>query len=396
VKARTFARNWRFGENGSQTLTARFDLTAPALATTDHGQLTTDHLTCELFEAVRTIYDEKGFFTGKKNMMVDLDEREPRLSCLTRGLEVPLIPPLAPERRQSKAFYRYTGYIRVHESGLHRFKLHAPGPVVMKIANQPIVNVTGQYYLSSRDRIGGIVLEAGVHAFELTFCDPVFYRGRYRSVFKDFGHHGTVPISIVYEPETEVAFETMAPGAERYSAVSTADLLTDRKDLMPFDPGKPASLKAVSLSDPQPGLTLFKYDLSQAIADLPDQYINYPRDFLEVAGRAPFSEEIVDSLVDNSASNTKELYEYRGYLYVPADGVYAFQTDPAGINQFLIGDVEIQNSRLKGDFPLGKVHLEAGYHPMSLRIWNSDAVLRVKAPGMPTYAQVPMSQFVGQ
>jgi hypothetical protein len=215
-------------------------------------------------------------------------------------------------------------------------------------------------------------------------------------VFKDFGHGGTVPISIVYEPETQVAFETMAPGATRYSVVAVDDLLTDRKDVKPFDPGKPASLKAVKPADPQSGPTLFKYDLSQAIADLPDQYINYPRDFLEVAGRAPFSEEIVDSLVDNSASNTKELYEYRGHLYVPADGVYAFQTDPAGINQLVIGDVEVQNSRLKGDFPVGKIQLEAGYHPVSLRLWNSDAVLRIKAPGMPTYARVPMSQLVGQ
>ncbi len=393
LKARTFVRGWRFGTNQSQMFTAHFQRVSLVPATTDHGQLTTGELVCELFEAVRTIYDKRGFFTGKKDMMVDVSGRQPRLSCLTRGITAPRIPPLAPERRQSKAFYRYTGYLRVHASGLHRFKFHGPGPVVLKIADQPVISVTGQYYLSSRDRIGGVALEAGLHELELTFCDPVFYRGRYRSVFKDFGHHGTVPISIVYEPEMQVALESMPPGADRYSAVPAVDLLTDRNDIKPFDPGEPGRLKATKLTEPQRGLMLYKYDLSQAIKDLPDQYINYPADFLEVADRKPFSEEVVASLVDNSKRGTKELYEYRGYLHVPADGVYAFETDPAGINQLIIGDVEVQNSRLKGDYPLGRVHLQAGHHPLSLRLWNSDAVLRIKSPGMPTHVQVPMAQL---
>lgn len=390
VKAKTFQRGWMFGkDNSSPTLTATYQKLPMEKSQEVPGDLK-QGLECQVFEAVRTIYDKNGFFTGRKEMMVDLSDREPRLKCLTQGIEVPRIPPLAPERRMSKAFYLYQGYLKVEKGGLYKFKIHAPGPVVLKIDDKTIISVTGQYYLSSRDRFGAIPLQAGLHKVEFTFCDPVFYRGRFRQVFKDYGHGGTVPIAIYYEPPLKVSFETMIPGAAAYQPVPVTDFLCKGENLTPFLAGTPEKAAAVDLKDPKPGLILYKYDLSEDIAKLPDEYINYPRNFLEVQKKKPFSEEVVKSLIDNAKRDTKELYEYRGYLYVPADGGYSFETDPAGINQLVIGNVEVQNSRLKGDFPLGQIELKAGYHPISLRIWNSDAILKMKAPGMPKAVQVPM------
>ena len=400
LKAKTFAGGWQFGaQDTSETLTARFVATQAIRPIRLISQIDSSlhrGLLCELFEVVRTIYEKDGFFSGQKNMMPEflrragaLPDREPRLRTPTQGLSVPLLQPLAHPRRMSKAFYRYTGFLRAEQTGLHRFRLHSPGPVRLTIGGHDVIEATGQYYLSQRDRYGAVALAEGLHTFELVFCDPVFFKGRYRAVFKDYGHHGRVPISITYEPPLTLQLGILSPDADAYRPVRQRDLFCE--SAVPSAPA-PTKLSSVG-AEPKPGIRLYKYDRSEAASSAFDGFLKYAPELLATKALDPFSDETAQALADNNVRNGNELHEYRGLFFAPASGVYHFRTDQAGINELRLHDQVVQNSRITGKWPTGSVWLESGWHPFSLRLFRSDAVFEAKAPGMEAYQQVNMSDL---
>lgn len=396
LRAKTFARGWRFGEEASSPmLTARFVAASPAAATTPKAPVQPG-LLCEVFEVVRTIYEKDGFFSGRKNMMPEFlrqagstPDREPRLCTVSRGLAVPQVQPLAHPRRMSKAFYRYTGFLRVGQTGLHRFRLHCSGPVRLTIGGRNVIGVTGQYYLSQRDRYGAAALARGLHQFELVFCDPAFYRGRHRNVFKDYGHHGRVPISITYEPPLRLALDILVPDAKAYRAIKPAELLCKPGPSLAAEPIKLAPVEA----EPQAGVRLYKYDRSEAAASTSDGFLKYAPELLATEALEPFSDDTAPALADNNVRKGNELHEYRGLFLAPAPGLYFFRTDRAGVNELRLHNRVVQNSRITGEWPAGCAWLEAGWHPFSLRLFRSDAVFEVKGPGLEAYQQVSMASL---
>ncbi|RMD84869.1 MAG: hypothetical protein D6820_00555, partial [Lentisphaerae bacterium] len=394
IRAATFALQWPYGKsNRSRVRTLQFVRQTPLPALQLSNKKLIPGLTCELFERFVTIYDRRGFFTGRKNMIPDLDIGLPRLKVRTDGLRLPRIPPLAPRRRQTRAYYRFRGFLHVPVTGTWRFKLHSTGPVYMRLDGHTVIEHNQLYYNSQRDRFGAISLQTGLHRLEIVLCDPVFYRGRYRAVFKDYGHHGTVPIAIYYEKEFRPTLKFLPPGKNSYTDPVAGQLLCDTPQLPLWEITPVRGKQPLAEPGTSAGFILSKYDIAQRLKEISDAYIVYPRDLLTPRKQAPFATEITSVIAANSHRKNTQLHIYRALLYIPVSGIWHFQTDPAGVNQLLIDDVEVQNSRLDGDWPSGAILLQKGYHTFELRLWQSDAYLRFRAPGQTRYSIVPSTLF---
>ncbi|MCM8532507.1 MAG: PA14 domain-containing protein, partial [Lentisphaeraceae bacterium] len=502
IKAATFRGNVK-----SEVVTLNYIKKAPVVALAEVPKY--QGLLCEVFEDWKTIYDDKtGFFTGKKDMLATTDDREPVLSTLVSDLEVPLVHPIARQTFMPRATYKYTGTLKVPETGRYLFKLRCTGPLKMNIGGQSIVDIRGPYYLSQRDRVGAVVLQAGVHKFELIFNDQVFFKGRYRRVAKDFCHRGMFPISIINEVEQELKLSMMAPGQSSYTEVASSLFNYDQDikisgDLIqaapasikvesngkvrytltamesPFDPilthgvntnleahgekilthqmsAKPApdanSPLASKLVIKEPGyyaLRLAVFANGRQIGPIIDkrlqvlkkhaavkaavepgvkyrtyemkdyfdaqneimkenyprpegmheaykkyirtEFIDIPKRFLDGAGVKPSTFFAVDTLKDNlfqlsAASNagrtqTTEIFEYQGYLKVPASGIYHFDVDRNGYNRLNIHGDLVANNREHGSWPGQAIWLEEGLHPFDWKLYLSEGAIKIKAPG---------------
>jgi hypothetical protein len=210
VKARTFAEDWPCGPGQSGTFSAEFTPRAPVRAAATEETGLKPGLLCDLYEAYLTIYDrDDGYFSGRKDMLPDLDDRMPVLQTVTEAFDTPAYRSKIDPVLQVQGYYVYSGYIRVPATGLYRFRLHAPGPVEFTLSDEPVIRHHGPYYLSLRDRYGALVLAEGLHKLEMTVCDPVLWKGDP----VDTEERGAVLQS---DPPMQVDLALMGPGDAGY------------------------------------------------------------------------------------------------------------------------------------------------------------------------------------
>ena len=445
LKARTFHRDWRCGDDaGSRTLTVEFRRARPAGALKLRPQEASAGLLASVHEIKTTIYDERGFFTGTKDMLPDLDAREPILRTVQAGFAVPAAPPQSPTRQMTKAFYRYRGYFQASAAGVYRFRVDSCGPVVLRVGEAKVIDVTGQYGLSMKARHGEAALAEGLHALELTVTDPVFWKG-------------------TMEPPMEIGVAVMAPGRDEYEPVRADRLFRERTlrfeagegkmigrgtlrivaeqpdtearftldgseptarspvargEVVLASPGRHvvraalfkgprrvgevlekdivvlAAPKAAGVGKVAGGLVERRYDWTAAApADGRVPANGLPATFLDLPADArPYAQAPVAAPAGNDC--LRRLVEYRGFFRAAREGVYAFRLDPRGVNGLRIGGVDVTHNRLLGPRGPGCVYLEAGLHELSLRVGVGKATLEAKAPGADGFEPVSTADLL--
>jgi hypothetical protein len=493
----------------SDITTLKFVKQPPAVAIKLEGRVSPG-LRLKVFEDFRTLYDEKtGFFTGEKDMLATGRGRDPVLSTILPGLDIPLVHPLARQTFMTRGIYRYSGCLRVPRTGRYLFKLRSVGPVLLRIGGRTVIEARGPYYLSQRDRIGAVVLEQGLQPFELVVNDRVFYKGRYRQASKDYGHFGNVALSVVREPDPLLKLKMLLPDQREYFPVLPSQFRQDAGVIIigdaaqpvpatysvsgvagetlrytltrirsPYDPviGQPVDTSltahgekviayeptpctaptanspvaseirikepgehalriarfrdgkrvgevidkriqilkrhAAVKADVEPGLRFRTYEreplfqrwnaLKSASYPRPEGmheaykdyvrtiFIDWPRSFLDASEVEPTAWRDVALLEDNTfrrsirsagKQRTTQVFEFEGFLRVPASGIYRFDVDRNGHSRLIVQGEEVANNREKGPWPGRAVWLEAGLHPFTFRTYMSEGTIQMQAPG---------------
>jgi hypothetical protein len=369
LKARTFARYWPFDEeNASEALELRIRPMRP-IRPMAPDLPTIPGLACEVFEQHHTWFDERtGLFTGRKKMLPELTDPARILACITDGFENPAVEPKLPAREMAKGYYRYTGFMEAVADGIHGFRVHSCGPVVLTVAGQSVIDVSGTYGLSLKSRYGQAALKAGRHPFELIVCDPAFWRD---------GRDGPYAIEV----------GMLTPGDDAYRPLTR--LSTDRRDLKRLEtPVLPVG-KAVKTGETVCGLVMRCFDRVGLADEMPGDGL--PVAHLDPGDENPYATLPVMAL--EPSESVGRLVEYTGYLVADIDGEYEFELDIEGANQLWVDGVLVQQNRVNARRPTGAMHLDRGLHALSLRLVKSSPLLRVKAPGQGTFAPATIGMF---
>lgn len=430
-KARTYADYWPFGEqNESPTTTVRFEQRAPAAALNVDPATTTAGLISTVHELRKDIYNEDGFFSGKKVMLPDLAQFTPTHVSSVEGLEIPATIPTLPTSRMAKGYYTYSGFITVPQTGIYRFKLNAPGPIDFEVGDQQVIEVPGPYNLSQKDFYGEASLAAGQHAFKLTVTDPVYWKGRMEEPLQIAlhatcrsadGHTEPVMLNRAFHRLKDVEFQSPTTFAEQGTVRVHSDLkgelryglnaatlnLPVKDGIRLTTPGiykvkvarfvdgeqsSPTYTQIVQVvpnavavkADVVNGLVKKIYDVHQlapANRLVPGDGVN--PEMFETHGINPFDTSISSSLDGDDV--IIGMTEYTGYLKIQAAGTYEFRLDTEGANQFHIGDRLITENRVNRSDVAAELtpilYLEAGLHPISFRMVKSRGFVAMRPQG---------------
>ncbi|WOO39779.1 LamG-like jellyroll fold domain-containing protein [Rubellicoccus peritrichatus] len=336
-------------------------------------------LALEVYETRSTIFDDRGFFTGKKNMLPDLSRLKPIASGAVDGFTVPRVYPTQPRSEMAKGFYRYRGFFKAEESGVYRFKIFSPSPIDFKLSADTVLSVTGPYGASQKNRYGEVSLAAGLHPIDLVVCDPVFWKG-------------------AMEAPMTLNVEVMSPNANTYSAIAPADLSRTASQLAAFASPEIPVIAPVHVSEALvPGWVENRYDWA---ANLPEECIlkgghnnvdfrmpvnGLPENYFEpLVGAEPFAREIATTL--NGNDYLGRVITYQGYFKARWKGVYSFRLDATGANELLIDGKPIVRNRMNAPELFGQVELEPGYYPITIRLAEGSGICEVKAPGHEAFA----------
>ena len=373
LKSRTFAYYWPYRkDNGSETLEVSFEKMNPASAVSPAPTAPASGLACDVFEIHQTIFDGKtGFFTGRKNMMPDLNTLKSLLHCRVDNFGIPHAEPKLPVSEMAMGFYRFRGLLQAEKDGVFGFRVNSCGPVSLKVGGQDVLSVTGPYGLSQKYRYGQAVLKAGMQSVELVVCDPVFWKSK---------------TGVPYKIEVSV----MSPGTSEYSILRNSRLFTDEPDLKPAEPLKFPSGKAVTAGNLIPGLVMTCFDRTANPMDIPPDGL-LPEILTVTKEEKPYLTRPALNLEDND--NPGRLVVYEGFFRAGTQGTYEFRLDRNGANQLFIDDVEIVGNRLKSPSLPVRIVLEQGLHRFSLRMAKSRPICEVKEPGRREFEPVTPGVF---
>lgn len=443
-KAKTYADYWPYGDKKeSPVTTVRFEKRPAAEALSVDKEALTSGLVCTVHELRKDIYNEKGFFTGTKVMLPKLEQFTPTHVSLVQGLEIPNTIPALPTSRMAKAYYTFTGFITVPETGVYRFKLNSSGPIDFQIAGQQVISVPGPYNLSQKDFYGEAGLKAGTHAFLLTVTDPVYWKGSMEQPFRISldatcrtadGDKDTVNLRKAFQRKKDIEFLSPAIFAEqgtvllkncrdgelRYGInseeltkplkngiklskpgvykVKVARFVNDKQTSPVFTQIVQVVPRATAVqADVVNGLIKNIFDvhlLAPANRMVPGDGVN-PRMF-ETKGVKPFDTSIANSL--NGDDVIIGMTEYTGFLNIPAAGVYEFQLDTEGANQLYIGDRLITENRVNRT---GKpadmnpvLYMEKGLHPISFRMVHSRGLVKMRPLGAEDFVPLTVASLL--
>jgi hypothetical protein len=368
VEARTVSRVWPFSKaKESEFFAWNFIKVAPLPA----PSTVPAEIRCRVYEYRRTIYDERGFYTGKKTLMADLDKIEPIFDGAVKALATPSVQAKLPMSSMAKATYLYEMPFAVAKDGLFRFKLNAPGPLFLEVDGLRIIENLGPHRMDQHDHFGDIPLAAGVHSIRLAVTDPVFWKGAAAEPMRfSLG---------VIGPDT--------PEPQRYVP------------LYPESSGKSDA--------PEPAETF------KAVKIEPSR--GWVREIYNTIGRNPFSDEQIppdgvpaayfevakERLVDASRAVDLEenltyhsMERYLGYYHAAIAGVYRFRLDGGGSNQIrLHGKLLDQNGVAGEASPVKSARLEQGWHALDLRFGRSGRRFEVMTPLDQTWQSVALTSI---
>ncbi len=371
-KARAFARYWPFADDsGSECLTLRLEQRPLAPAAEPAEASLKPGLACEVFERHQNFFDPgTGIFTGKKNMLPDLDVETARFRGRIPGLQLPVVDPLLPVTEMAWGFYRLRGYLQVPTDGVYGFRLESCGPVRLRVGGQTVLGVTGVYGLSEKARYGQAALEAGWQEVELVVSDPVFWKA---------GEEGP------YQPR----MAWMAPGGDRYENIPDSRWFSEVDWPAVSDRDWPRG-SAVDPGDTLPGLVLHVYDRSAVAREIPEGGLP-PGHFELGAEDRPY--RIHPVLAPEDSGSAMRMLEYRGFLKVTEPGLYRFELPREGGNQLWIDGVLVAQNRVAAPAAPGGIVLEPGWHHLSWRLADSPADCRMWGPGESGFRPLSTGMF---
>lgn len=378
VKARTFARDWRYGRNASPVVEARFVKQAPvSVAAVDPATLG-DGLLCNVYEIFTAEWDKHGLFQGNLDMLPKTDACKPILTVATDGFALPPVVPQRSSRDQFKGFYRFTGFIDVPETGVYTFRVKSMAPVVLTVGGEKVIEETGPYHQDLKERFGQVALAAGVVPVDLLVSDHAFWR---------LQQLGSMPFSVDWSRDNGQTFAAVPTRAEK--SVLAAHQVN------PFAPKSEelALLPAVKAKTGR-GLILKTYDRI-SLADWED----YRRSknpakpgLMKLDGLKPVAVEVVDELLEGSDFDG-ELKVYEGYYLAPFEGLYEFRLDGAGNNALWVSDQPVVANNVPDLKTTGRVRLGAGLHPIRLVFGRSAGGLQVKTPANEGFVPVSFADL---
>lgn len=362
LKARVFNPDWSAGPAGSEPLVAHFTLRAPAPGRPAPPEGTAAGLMARVYEIKTVMWNDRGFFDANKIMMPDVRKEKPITVAVTNGFELPHTVPVAPEIEQRKGFYRFTGWFNAPERGVYQFAVDSCGPVTLDIGNQAAIEATGVFHQQQAVRRGEAVLDRGWHPIDLVVCDPQFW---------NLNTLDPMPLAVTYringgEPRDPGASGLRAEPDPEAGAAHPAPNWYEGRQAMPRL---------------ETGVLLNVYDRTGK---------RRAPDFLDIDGLTPMRSQETEVIEPNSSANQARCYE--GYFHAPVDGVYIFDMpkragESSGVgalqsacqNQLRIGSEVVVQRGIPGRAPAREVGLNAGWHPISIRLGASDA------PGTVTY-----------
>ena len=371
LKAKTYQADWRYGkENWSETVSIDFEKQTPQQALALKPQ--SEGLLLKGYEIKTTKFDQKGFFQGDKNSLPNIQKYTALMTHAVKGFYIPKMNNTVDSKWMTKAFYNYSGYIQVPESGVYSFELESAGPIDFKVSDQSLILVDKQYGLSYKKRYGDIALSKGTHKFELTVCDPVFWKGD-------------------MEEDYKINLALKAPRSSEYVALSDSALSRNADKLEALSPSKFSQKNiAAKKLDVLPGLIQKRYDrldiilteeAKQAQGRSEAKLIpasGLPLEYFDVSSAKPYSVSIADLMI--SSNSPRKLLEYEGYIRIGKDGVYEFDLAKGSENasQLIIANKVIVRRRVNAEKVNGKIALSKGLHPFRFQIAMGSSLIRMK------------------
>ncbi len=365
LRARVFDPAWPGKQQASADLVANFEVRPTVSGLKAAPAKSSPGLLARIYEVNTKLWDDRGFFRADKVMLPDLDRATPLVTAHAHtGFELPHAVPAAPISEQAKGFYRFTGFFQAHKNGVYHFAVDSCGPVLLNVAGQDAIAETGVFHQHQTIRRGSVVLGSGWHPIELVVTDPQFW---------NLATRGLMPFAVTMRGPADTEFSPISQS--RLAAVLPADAR----------PAQPALVRKNATPAPGPlvpGVIRSAYEREGLDRD---------PSYLEIDGLEPRRRDLVNRMEENEVP--AQVVVYDGWFEAPVDGVYAFHLPAqrpgythlgsfrhAYQSQLRIsGEVVVQRG-VAGRLPDGRIYLEAGWHPLSLRLGSSPADLSVTYP----------------
>ncbi len=378
VKARTFARDWQFGQNASPVVEAHFVKEALVSGEVVDASTLGNGLLCKVYEIFTAEWDNRGHFRGDLNMLPDTDAYEPILTVATNGFELPPVIPQRNSREQFKGFYQFTGYIEVPETGIYTFRVKSMAPVRLTVGGDKVIEETGPYHQDLKERFGQVALAAGMVPVDLLVTDQVFWR---------IQQLGSMPFSVEWSRDNGRTFTAIPTRDE------AAVLNAHREN--PFAPkAEELELLPAVKAEAERGLVLKTYNRI-ALAEWED----YRRSknpakpgLMSLEGLKPIAVERVDDMLEGSDFDG-ELKVYEGFYLAPFEGLYEFRLDGGGNNALWINGQPVVANNVPDLKATGRARLAAGLHPIRILFGRSAGGVQVKSPANEGFVPVSFADL---
>lgn len=360
-------------------------------------------------------------------MPKDLSKERPIFSTYQKNLSIPRVQPTVETSKMYQGVYVISGYFNAETQGQYNFEMTSCGPTRLTVGGKELINVPGPYETMLRERKGEVILEKGLHSFEVIFTDPSFFVNQLIPVIgfglqvkapdsltfkdvapselfrnKDFGFNIADTIIEVGTPlklrndKPGTKLEISLDGGKRYKTykkpitfkkVETVNIMVRRPgEDMPIS--KPISVveRLPALKDvlsltrgmiQQRYLRPVKAEFDQNIDHnntSNGQIISHPKnpkeDIFAFVGKAhPEETIIVSEMIPDNVGGV--IRQYIGYWWAPKAGLYTFTMLNEGSNKLMIDDVHISSNHNLDAKPEGKVLLEPGWHKFVVMNENS-------------------------
>jgi hypothetical protein len=364
AKAVVHHPEWPFGATKSKTVAARFEVRRAADGITEKPSGSKPGLIARVYEKNTKMFNNKGFFVSDLVMMPDLNKEKPILQTTVKNFNLPLAHSAQKLEDQTKGFYRFDGWFYATEQGVYQFDVHSCGPVTLNIAKQSAIEHTGVFHQQLAHRKGEVVLAQGWHPIELIITDPLFW---------NINSLEPMPLKVSYRINNG-AFQPVSEAHLCY--VPSASTAMDTQ---------PALLKISPLNqvpELEKGFVYENFDQTGKRRN---------NDFLDIDGLKPYQTGLANKMESSESRNV--VRAFNGYFYAPMDGTYEIMTtyrtgeiaflgskQSTCQNQVRISGEIIVQKGVFGRHLSGKVQLQEGWYPLSVRFGASETTVKLRYP----------------
>jgi len=364
AKAVVHHPEWPFGATKSKTVAARFEVRRAADGITEKPSGAKPGLIARVYEKNTKMFNNKGFFVSDLVMMPDLNKEKPILQTTVKNFNLPLAHSAQKLEDQTKGFYRFDGWFFASEQGVYQFDVHSCGPVTLNIAKQSAIEHTGVFHQQLAHRKGEVVLAQGWHPIELIITDPLFW---------NINSLEPMPLKVSYRINNG-AFQPVSEAHLYYVPSASTVMYTQQTPL------KISPLNQVP--EFEKGFVYENFDQTGKRRD---------NDFLDIDGLKPYQSGVTQNMESSESRNVVRAFS--GYFYAPMTGEYEVMTtyntgeiaflgsrQSTCQNQVRISGEIIVQKGVFGRHLSGKVQLQEGWYPLSVRFGASETTVKLKLP----------------